>query len=139
MPKFALIECEHVSVRPEDRQVFELEENGESQFSNFVDEMMANPKTESMIASALAILERSCVIGKSLPKTQFNTIKDSRVDCNIYEVKKKSKLKTIRIYMFQEKNKGRVVVMGGYKTKQQKDINTVVSKIKQFQDEKNQR
>ena len=56
---------------------------------------------------------------KPLPKTKFRELKGNKDKVKEYEFKSKH----LRIYAIQQKN-GKIVIMGGYKNTQTKDINT---------------
>jgi hypothetical protein len=107
-------------------RVFELQKNGVSLFDPFFEEVKSNPQRLSSTISALKYIEQSANL-LHLSDTKHRNLKG--LDCNVkvYEAKKDD----VRIYCFQD-NKGRVIVLGGYKGKQTKDINKVVTIIKDY-------
>jgi len=65
--------------------------------------------------------------GISLPNTKFREIKGSKIKHKRYEFKKGQ----LRIYAFNKPN-GKIVVMGGYKKDQEKDISKLNTIVKEY-------
>jgi len=69
---------------------------------------------------------------QSLPDTKFKDITPKKVADKEYEIKTKN----LRLYLFHEKHTGRVIVCGGKKTTQKKDIKRFQRIKKQYFEEK---
>jgi len=53
-----------------------------------------------------------------LPKNKFRELKGSKDNIKEYEIKTRN----LRVYLFHEEHTGRIIVCGGKKTSQEKDI-----------------
>lgn len=130
MKKFSL----HLSqVIPKNTKivVYELCKNGKSLFEEFYEEAEQDPILFSNTTKALRIIEDTANL-KLRPRTKFRQIENSKLDCKLYE----AKANDVRIYLFEEKKTGRVIVLGGTKGNQKKDIKRVISTIKEYNNEK---
>lgn len=112
-------------------QVFELCKDGESLIRRFGEDLKSNPKLLDQYSGALQIVERSASYRRPLPKTKFRLIEGHHLSCKVYEAKKGK----IRIYLFHQEHTGRIIVTGGMKGNQKKDIKTVEKTIKDFQNQ----
>lgn len=129
--KFSLILSQNVSCSTK-ITVCELCENGESMFQKFIDEVNFSGSYSNELAGAIKCLEHAADLIR-LPKNKFRQIEGVSVKCKVYEAKYGS----IRIYHFEEKYTGRIIVIGGYKVNQNKDIKKVERIIKEYQNEAN--
>jgi len=77
---------------------------------------------ENSYSSELVIIQtrlQEIADGKLLPKEKFRNITPKKELVKEYEIKTRH----LRVYLFHEEKTGRVIVYGGKKTTQQKDIN----------------
>lgn len=95
--------------------------DGTCQFDEFYEEVHASKNEYKDMAGIIALME--CFSGTLLPKEKFRQIKD--LDRNdIYEFKKKG----LRVYVLLCKPDV-VIILGGYKKNQKKDINRLKRKL----------
>lgn len=111
--------------------MYELEKYGNSLFQQFAEEIEKNHNLFSDFARAVRVIEETAA-GQRYPLTKFRKLKSNEKRCQIYE----AKAGKVRIYLFHEKNTGRIVVTGGLKKRQKKDISKVISIIKDYYDER---
>lgn len=109
--------------------VYELYKDGESLIQNFFKSIEKDSKLLNQFAGAVSIVEKSASFRRPMPKEKFRLIEGHKLDCKIYEAKKGK----IRIYLFHQENTGRIIVTGGKKGNQKKDIKTVEKTIREFQ------
>ncbi|HBH24100.1 MAG TPA: hypothetical protein DDY13_11845 [Cytophagales bacterium] len=129
MKKYSLILSERIS--PDTRiKVYELCKNGESLLQEFIDKIERDEILFDKVARALSIVEHSSN-GLLLPKTKFRQLHDEKLPCKLYE----AKAGIIRLYLFHEEKTGRVIVTGGKKDSQEKDIKAVTKIIKDYYNE----
>lgn len=83
------------------------------------------------LAGAIRIIEETSNL-KRYPQTKFREIKGHKLGCKVYEAKSN----IIRIYLFHEEKTGRVIITGGLKDNQDKDIKFILKIIKQYNNEK---
>ena len=69
----------------------------------------------------------------SLPEKKFKKIHDSKISVPLYEIKTRN----LRVYLFHEENVGHIVVSGGKKTTQSKDIKQFKNIVKVYLVSKN--
>jgi putative component of toxin-antitoxin plasmid stabilization module len=131
MPKYSLILSPNISSSTK-IPVFELCIDGSSLFDNFIGSIEGNKTFENELAGAIRNLELASNLLR-LPKTKFREIKQQKLKIKFFE----AKYGAIRIYHFQEKNTGRIIVLGGLKNNQQIDIKSAIRTIKNYQDENN--
>lgn len=110
--------------------VFELCKNNESLFKSFFSEIEKDGNLLNNLAGAIRIIEDTANLNRR-PKTKFRLIEGHKLKCKVYEAKSGS----IRIYLFHEENTGRIIVSGGVKDNQNKDIKKILKIIKEYQDE----
>ena len=115
MNKFALKQIDEIVGR---LKIFKLLVNNRSEYDEFEKQI----ETEGNYISELVTIQtrlQDIADGKLLPKEKFRNITPKK------EVVKENEIKTrhLRVYLFHEENTGRVIVCGGKKTTQQKDIN----------------
>lgn len=109
--------------------VHELCENGDSLFEKFFEENMNVYKAE--LASIIRIIEETSNL-RRYPNTKFREIKDHDLLCKLYEAKSKH----LRVYLFHEENTGRIIVSGGLKRDQNRDLRIIIKKIKHYYNER---
>ena len=110
--------------------VWELCIHGESVFGEFIASIEENSAYEKDLFGAIRNLELAADL-KRLPKTKFREIKGQKVNGKLYE----AKFGAVRIYHFHEEKTGRIIVLGGLKNHQDKDIKMAVKRIKEYQNE----
>lgn len=110
--------------------VFELCKNDESLFKSFFSEIEKDGNLLDNLAGAIRIIEDTANLNRR-PKTKFRLIEGHKLKCKVYEAKSG----LIRIYLFHEKKTGRIIVSGGLKDNQNKDIKKILKIIKEYQDE----
>jgi len=111
--------------------VYELCKNGKSLFEPFVDEIEKDGNLFDKLAAAIRIVEETSNL-RRYPKTKFREIQGHNLDCKIYEAKSN----IIRIYLFHEEKTGRVIITGGLKDNQVKDLKSIIKIIKEYRNEK---
>lgn len=131
MSEYSIILSQNVSNNTK-IPVFELCVNGKSLFEDFIHSIEDNIFEETDLVGAIRNLELAADMYR-LPKTKFREIKQQKVSNKLFE----AKYGMIRIYHFQEKKTGRIIIIAGKKKNQQKDINTAINTFKKFQDGNN--
>lgn len=111
--------------------VYELNKNGKSLFKLFVDEIEKDDYLFDKLAGVLRIIEETSNL-KRYPKTKFRELKGHNLNCKVYEAKSN----IIRVYLFHEEKTGRVIISGGLKDNQDKDIKSILKIVKEYNDEK---
>lgn len=131
MSKYSLILSSHIAPTTK-IVVHELCKNDESIFKEFADEIVKDINLVSKFAKAISIIENSAN-QINMPKTKFRQLEvGKQVNCKVYE----AKAGIIRVYMFAEKRTGRIIVLGGKKNNQDKDIKSVIRIIKDYYNDK---
>lgn len=122
MSKFALVKIEAVKGHI---KFFKLERDGKCDFDEFEKDAKENFSKEiNKIHYRIDLLSR----GERLPETQYRILKGAIKDTTLFEVKSNN----LRIYCFAEKHTGSIVVIGGYKINQKKDLNRFEGIIKSY-------
>ena len=111
--------------------VHELCVDGESLFQIFIDKIIADGNFKTELFGAIGNLELAANLVR-LPETKFREIKAKGINVKLYE----AKYRNIRIYHFQEKHTGRIIVCGGIKSNQTKDIKSAINTIKNYHNER---
>lgn len=130
MKKYSLILSDHI-LSATKISVYELCKNGKSLFEPFVDEIEKDGNLFDKLAAAIRIVEETSNL-RRYPKTKFREIQGHNLDCKIYEAKSN----IIRIYLFHEEKTGRVIITGGLKDNQGKDLKSIIKIIKEYRNEK---
>ena len=114
MSKFTLNLIEEVK----GKQIFEkLVIDNKCQFDEFEQKVCANKKYKIEIGKIYAYMEQvSNLMG--LPNNKFKDITPDKEQVKEYEFKSKH----LRVYAIKKKN-GKIVILGGYKNNQKKEIN----------------
>ncbi|TWP29355.1 hypothetical protein ETU08_07590 [Apibacter muscae] len=115
-------------------KVYELCKQGVSYFDNFYTEIEDEGNSYSDLVAAIRIIEDTSNL-LLRPKGQFRKLQTSNSPYKLYEAKKG----IIRIYLFHEEHKGRVMVLGGKKDNQKKDIDLFQKIIKEYYEEQNKK
>ena len=110
--------------------VFELFRYGESLFKPFVDEIEKDGNLFDKLAGAIRIIEETSNLNR-YPKTKFREIQGHKLKCKVFEAKSGQ----IRLYLFHEENTGRIIITGGLKGNQKKDIKSILKTIKEYNEE----
>lgn len=122
MSKFALIKIEAVKGK---LSFFKLQKDGNCKFNDFENEARQNYNSEiNSIYHRLNVLAS----GRRLPEKQFRILNSN--DTNVTECEIKTK--HLRVYYFIDKGNGNIIITGGYKTNQKKDLNHFRNTIKQY-------
>lgn len=114
-------------------QVYELCNNNKSYFKGFAEQVVNDVALSSKFAAVIRTIEMASSL-KRLSKRKFREIQGHKLPVKLYEAK--SQGGEIRIYLFHEENTGRVIVLGGLKKTQNKDIRRVKQIIKDYINEK---
>jgi len=115
MRRFALKYIDEIVGR---LKIFKLLVNENCEYDEFEKQINA----ENSYSSELVIIQtrlQEIADGKLLPKEKFRNITPKKELVKEYEIKTRH----LRVYLFHEEKTGRVIVYGGKKTTQQKDIN----------------
>ncbi len=113
MSKFALKTLEEIH----GKQNFEkLVVNDKCLFEEFEQEIQKSGRYSNELAMLFSYME-FIANGKTLPYTKFKDITPKKEQEKEYEFKTKH----LRVYAIKKKN-GKIIIMGGYKNSQKKDI-----------------
>lgn len=130
MKKFLLVLSNHISSNTK-ISVYELYKNGKSLFKTFVEDIEKDGNLFDKLAGAIRIVEETSNLNR-YPKTKFREIQGHKLNCKVYEAKSG----VVRIYLFHEEKTGRVILTGGLKDTQEKDIKSILKIIKEYHHEK---
>ena len=92
--------------------------------------MENDPIAFDQLSGAVSIIENSANLFR-MPKGKFRIIEGHGLKCKIYEAKKGM----IRVYLFHQEQTGRIIVTGGKKGDQKRDIRSVIKTIKEYYNE----
>jgi len=112
--KFVLLRINEIEGR---LAFFKLEINGRCAFDDFILECRHSGGLESELIKIQAIMQQVSDL-KTLPIEKYKDITPTNDLIKEYEIKTRH----LRIHMFHERLSGRVIVLGGKKTSQKKDI-----------------
>lgn len=129
MKKYTLTLSQHIANTTK-IDVFELCKNDKSIFKSFFGDIENDGNLLDNLAGAIRIIEDTANLNRR-PKTKFRLIEGHKLKSKVYEAKSG----LIRIYLFHEENTGRIIVSGGVKDNQSKDIKKILKIIKEYQDE----
>jgi len=118
MPKYAIKEIE--ACIGTDITVYKLIVDDNCEFDEFENKYYNDPNYEREFLTLITRLEQSSYIGEKslLPETKFKDITPEKDPIKEYEVKTHN----LRLYLFKFENRGRIVVCGGRKDSQKKDL-----------------
>jgi len=114
MYTFALQEIEEIKGR---LKIFKLLVNGACEYDEFEKEIETDGNLKSELTTIETRLHEIADL-KSLPQTKFRDITPKNASNKEYEIKTHH----LRVYLFHDKNTGRVIVCGGKKGTQKADI-----------------
>ena len=131
MNKFALERIDQVEGK---QPFFKLIESDECEFDNFCFqlEQSNNPKDTSELISIFRTMNFVANLIR-LPKTKFRALKGATKFAKEYEIETKN----YRVYLFHQEKTGKIVVCGGTKKTQKKDIAIFRKTIKEYFDSSN--
>lgn len=113
--KYRLLRIEEIDGR---QSIFKLECNGNCQFDEFWDKIEKEGNLASELDTIQSRLE-DVANGKLLPKNKFRDITPNKKTQKEYEIKTSN----LRVYLTKVENQGKLIILGGQKNSQQKDIN----------------
>jgi len=114
MPIFALKRIKEIDSK---QTIDKLIINDKCQFDEFEENVLNEKKYQNEIGMIYTYLEYISN-GKSLPAKHFKDITPDKEKVKEYEFKTKH----LRIYTIKKKN-GKIIILGGFKNNQKKDIN----------------
>lgn len=112
MNKFALIEVKELIGK---LKIYKLSVNGTCYYDEFENQI----KKEGNLASELITIQvrlQEVAECKLLPDNKFKDITPQKESVKEYEIK----TKRLRVYLFHDEKKGRIIVCAGKKTRQKK-------------------
>lgn len=118
----------HIKEFETKQKVNKLIRNGKCFVDEFWDEIKRDKNIGPELDELIATLEdvANC---KMLPKNQYRKISLSRkLKYSTYEVKSKH----LRLYLFHESKTGQILLLGGKKVEQEKDIKKVEKIVKEY-------
>jgi hypothetical protein len=124
MPKYSLRELEEVKGL---YKFYELLIDGTSEFESFCDNL-----DEIYITELKSIYQKMNQVANllRLSENKFRTLDLNLSDIKAFEIKSRN----LRIYGFHHNNTGKIIVLGGYKKNQHKDLRKFKSKLKSYLD-----
>jgi putative component of toxin-antitoxin plasmid stabilization module len=114
MPIFVIHLIEEISGRI---KISKLEMDGLIPYDAFEEEIKRDGTFEKELINVQAILKQYADL-KSLPDKKFKPLKGCYDDYTEYEIKTKN----LRVYLFKEEKTGSIIICGGKKNTQRKDI-----------------
>ena len=99
-------------------KIFKLLVNDNSEYDEFERKIIKEVSYSSELVTIQARLQE-IADGKLLPKEKFRNITPKKELVKEYEIKTRH----LRVYLFHEERTGRIIVCGGKKVTQNKDIN----------------
>lgn len=114
MPEFKLRKIPQVRGR---NTYYKLVKDGDCEFDEFCKEMNKPDKYESELKTIFSYMELAAN-QQPLPRTKFKDITPKKDSVKEHEFKSKH----LRVYAFQQKSTGKIIVCGGTKTNQKSDI-----------------
>jgi hypothetical protein len=115
MPKFALQKVPWLKGRID---FFFLLQNEKNLFEEFIDEISMQGNYDSEIRTLKVRLQEMAEVKIPMPFTKCRDLTPKGDPVKEYELKTKK----LRLYLFHDHQKGRIIVMGGKKTSQKKDM-----------------
>ena len=114
--------------------IYYLEINGKNLFEEFFEQNCSKKEYRNQFGQIQNIL---MTLGlnetEKLPPTKFKVLKRNKSDTIVdYEIKTKD----FRIYLFRDDNSSKVIVLGGFKKNQKKDIEKLRRIKKQYFNQK---
>ena len=115
MNNFVLVEIEEIIGQ---LKIYKLMVNNNCEFDEFEKQIELEASHSSELTTIQTRLY-DIAAGKLLPKEKFRNITPKKEMVKEYEIKTRH----LRLYLFHEEKTGRIIVCGGKKTSQKKDIN----------------
>lgn len=114
MPKFAVEKIKEIDGKV---NFFKLLIDGVWLYDSFCANLTEEGGYDSELRKVQALMQEVSEM-KSLPQTKGKPLKGNSNSVKEFEIK----TKTLRIYLIHEENTGKIIVLGGKKTTQNKDI-----------------
>lgn len=114
MPKFKIKRIKQVKGR---NTYYKLYKKGTCEFDEFCEEMSKSDKYESEVKQIYTLMDLAAN-QQSLPHTKFKDITPDKARLKEHEFKTSH----LRVYAFQDKGTGKIIVCGGTKNSQESDI-----------------
>ncbi|MCX6270511.1 MAG: hypothetical protein NTU44_04685 [Bacteroidetes bacterium] len=125
MPRFAVKEIEAFKTRT---KVFKLLRDDKCDYDEFVLDIEKDNNLEPELSDIDAIIE-DAADGKLLPGSKYHKIDSPKTICfSIFEAKNKH----LRVYLLHENETGKILILGGKKKTQEKDIDRVHKIVKEY-------
>lgn len=125
MNNFAKILLDEFATR---QRVFKLLRNDKSLIDNFLAEIKNDKNLEPELGELYGIIENAAD-GLQLPINKYRALKVAK---NLKYKPFEAKSKHLRIYLFQERETGMIIIIGGKKVEQPNDIKRVEQIIKDY-------
>lgn len=114
--------------------VFKLVRNGKCQFDQFLNDINSDNNLRPELGDIYAVIEDVANCNGLLPQSKYRKLHLSqKVAFTGYEVKSKH----LRVYLFHDKGTGQIIVLGGKKVNQDKDIERFEKTIREYTGYKN--
>lgn len=114
-----------------DVTIFELLINDKNLFEKFCKKVLKDGNLKNELSKTMAIIEQASS-GYLLPAKKHNKINTGSATFQIFE----AKAKILRVYYFIDEKNGNVIIIGGKKGNQKKDIEFVTKTVKEYFDER---
>lgn len=114
-----------------DVTIFELLINEKNLFEKFCKQVLKDGNLSTELSKTMAIIEQASS-GFLLPAKKLNKINVGSADFQIFE----AKAKILRVYYFKDESNGNIIIIGGKKGNQKKDIEFVIKTVKEYFNEK---
>ncbi|MBW8051196.1 MAG: hypothetical protein FVQ77_12815 [Cytophagales bacterium] len=124
MSNFTLIEIEGVEGK---QKFYKLKKDGICEFDFFCEEIKEKKRYYAELLTIFDKIDYVANLGR-LPKTKFRPITPKKETVKEYEFKTKH----LRVYTIHEEKTGKIIICGGFKKDQKKDIKHFRSIKKQY-------
>lgn len=131
MPNFAIRYIEEI---PGGINIFKLEVDGMIIYDQFEEQIKQDGTFDKELNNIQAILKQYAQ-NLSLPATKFKELRGCRDAYTEYEIKTRN----LRVYLFKEEKTGSIIVVGGKKNRQSKDISIFRKWKRAYIDSKNKK
>lgn len=109
------------------QDVYKLVRNGKCLLDEFVKDIKEDKNLEPELSDLFANIE-DVANGELLPYNRYKILKLGKLPFTAYEAKTKS----LRLYLFHERNTGVILIIGGKKTEQDEDLERIKRIIKEY-------
>ena len=96
---------------------YKLIKDGKCEFDEFYSQIQKTSNLNKELVNMQVVMQQISDM-EMLPKTKFRNLTPSKETIKEYEIKTKN----LRVYLFHDEYKGRIIVCGGKKTTQKKDL-----------------